>query len=55
MVFKITKEQADKIISSNNIRDAAKLLGGSVSSEMIIDSMGKSLRRIIITYDEKIG
>tara|TARA_R100001510_G_C7528766_1_gene121096 strand:- start:58 stop:219 length:162 start_codon:yes stop_codon:yes gene_type:complete len=49
----ITQKQADTIIASNNLRDAVKLLGGTMVKQLIFDSQGKSAERIIITYNEK--
>ncbi len=49
----ITQKQADIIIASNNLRDAVELLGGTMVKQLIIDSHGKSAKRIIITYNEK--
>tara|TARA_B100002019_G_C20824433_1_gene382176 strand:+ start:395 stop:556 length:162 start_codon:yes stop_codon:yes gene_type:complete len=49
----ITQKQADTIIASNNLRDAVELLGGTMVTQQVIDSHGKSAKRIIITYNEE--
>ncbi len=49
----ITQEQAEKIIASNYLRDAVELLGGTIQYQEIIDTTGKSAKRIIITYNEE--
>jgi len=53
MSFKITKEQTDKIVALNNLRDATKLLGGTIQHQIVVDSIGRSEKRFVITYDEK--
>ena len=49
----ITQEQAEKIIASNYLRDAVELLGGTIQYQEVLDSTGKSAKRIIITYNEE--
>lgn len=49
----ISEDQVNKIIAANNLKDAVKLLGGNMTHETIINSHGKSAKRIIITYNEK--
>ena len=49
----ITQEQAEKIIASNYLRDAVELLGGTIKYQEVLDSTGKSAKRIIITYNEE--
>ncbi len=39
----ISQEQADKIVAANNLRDAVKLLGGT---------MTQTTNKIVITYNE---
>ena len=39
----ISQEQADKIVAANNLRDAVKLLGGT---------MTQTENKIVITYNE---
>ena len=50
---KITQEQADKIVAANNLRDAVKLLGGTMKRSVTLNSQGMSSTKIIITYNEK--
>ena len=52
----ILKEQVDKVVALNNLRDATVLLKGKMSNSIIVDSSKKSFKRIIIDYDydEKI-
>ena len=49
----ITQEQAERIIASNYLRDAVELLGGTIQYQEVLDSTGKSAKRIIITYNEE--
>lgn len=49
----ITQEQAERIIASNYLRDAVELLGGTIQYQEVLDSKGKSAKRIIITYNEE--
>ena len=49
---KITQEQADKIIIANNLRDAVKLLGGTMVKKVTLNSQGISSSQIVITYNE---
>jgi len=53
MRFKITQEQADKVVALNNLRDATKLLGGTIQHQIVVDSTGRSEKRFIITYNEE--
>lgn len=53
MSYKITKEQADKVVALNNLRDATKLLGGTIQHQIVVDSTGRSEERFIITYNEE--
>ena len=39
----ISQERADKIVAANNLRDAVKLLGGT---------MTQTANKIVITYNE---
>ena len=43
----------ERIIASNYLRDAVVLLGGTIQYQEIIDTTGKSAKRIIITYNEE--
>ena len=49
---KITQEQADKIVAANNLRDAVKLLGGTMMKKVTLNSQGISTNQIVITYNE---
>ena len=49
---KITQEQADKIVAANNLRDAVKLLGGTMVKKVTLNSQGISTNQIVITYNE---
>ena len=49
----ISEDQVNKIIAENNLKDAVKLLGGTMTRETVVDSHGKSEKRIIITYNEE--
>ena len=49
---KITQEQADKIVAANNLRDAVKLLGGTMKRSVTLNSQGISSSQIVITYNE---
>ena len=48
----ISQEQADKIVAANNLRDAVKLLGGTMTQREILDSKGQTANQIVITYNE---
>lgn len=52
-MYKITQEQADQIVASNNLRDAVQLLGGRVEYKETLNSQGIASKQIIITYNEK--
>jgi|TARA_Y100000289_G_scaffold2510_1_gene2400 hypothetical protein len=49
---RITQEQADKIVIANNLRDAVKLLGGTMVKKVTLNSQGISSSQIVITYNE---
>ena len=49
---RITQEQADKIVIANNLRDAVKLLGGTMVRKVTLNSQGISTDQIVITYNE---
>ena len=49
---RITQEQADKIVIANNLRDAVKLLGGTMVKKVTLNSQGISTNQIVITYNE---
>ena len=49
----IPEDQVNKIIAVNNLKDAVELLGGIITYETVVDSHGKSAKRIIITYNEE--
>ncbi len=49
---RITQEQADKIVIANNLRDAVKLLGGTMMKKVTLNSQGISTNQIVITYNE---
>ena len=49
---RITQEQADKIVIANNLRDAVKLLGGTMVKKITLNSQGISTNQIVITYNE---
>ena len=49
----IPEDQVNKIIAVNNLKDAVELLGGTMTYETVVDSHGKSAKRIIITYNEE--
>ena len=49
---RITQEQADKIVAANNLRDAVKLLGGTMVKKVTLNSQGISSSQIVITYNE---
>ena len=48
----ISQEQADKIVAANNLRDAVKLLGGTMTQREILDTKGRTAKQIVITYNE---
>ena len=48
----ISQEQADKIVIANNLRDAVKLLGGTMVKKVTLNSQGISSSQIVITYNE---
>jgi hypothetical protein len=48
----ISQEQADKIVIANNLRDAVKLLGGTMHKSMTLNSQGISSNKITIVYNE---
>jgi hypothetical protein len=50
---KITQEQTDKIVAANNLRDAVKLLGGTMVKKLTLNSQGVSSNQIVITYNER--
>ena len=50
---KITQEQADKIVAANNLRDAVKLLGGTMKRSVTLNSQGISTTKITIVYNER--
>ena len=52
-MYKITQEQADKIVAANNLRDAVKFLGGTMEKKMTLNSQGISTNKIVITYNER--
>ena len=49
---RIAQEQADKIVIANNLRDAVKLLGGTMVKKVTLNSQGISSSQIVITYNE---
>ena len=48
----ISQEQADRIVAANNLRDAVKLLGGTMTQREILDSKAQTANQIVITYNE---
>ena len=50
---KITQEQADKIVAANNLRDAVKLLGGTMKRSVTLNSQGMLSTKLTITYNER--
>ncbi len=52
-LYKITQEQADIIVASNNLRDAVELLGGTMEKKQALNSQGILTNKIVITYNER--
>jgi hypothetical protein len=49
----IDQKQTDKIVATNNLYDAVKLLGGTMVKKMTLNSQGISTNQIVITYNER--
>jgi len=51
--YMIDQKQTDKIVATNNLYDADKLLGGTMVKKMTLNSQGISTNQIVITYNER--
>ena len=48
----ITKEQTDKIVAANHLREVAAFLDAKIQHRRITHSNGKKECQIVITWDE---
>ena len=43
----------NQVIAKNLVESLTKLLDGTVTKQIVVDSYGKSEKRIIITYEQQ--